>query len=261
MSLVINSDNSKCLNSRLWWITEDGKIVSDQGHISLPVNLSLHVWKGISSLHERLLMWNDKELYEYNTSNEAIKLLIKPYQDHIERAAWSEQEKNIVEVFSQQTHGHPTDRSGFRIKLNTNTLEVQSMSFRQHRAPPWGSRGHVDICFDICSNSNGILFGEWIDLKKHYFWKKIGRGGKRQLSMELDQYYEFRLLRNDEIIYVCGFRNNRFILMDIKGESEIIRKKVSERINDACFHNGELYVAMKDSDPVAVIVNYSQKKL
>jgi len=255
MSVVISSNNSNDKNSRLWWINEKGKVANNQGILSLPKNLETYKWKGISSYKHKLLMWTDHELYLFDVQIEDFKLLFKPYYEDIDRADWSEESNKFVEVFSFQTFGHPTDRSGFRTQLNIETLEESQISLRQGTPPPWGSKGYVESHSDVCSNSKGIVSRKWEEGKFRFYWKKIGRGGKRKLPLGLEKYYEFRLIKNNEFVYVCGFANNKLILVGVKNTSKIIPIEVNELIYDVCFHDGKLYVAMKNQNPVSLALN------
>ena len=252
MSIFLTSDNLELESSKLWWITEKGKVASNQGLISLPVDLESNVWKGISSFKHKLLMWTTQELYLYDVQSEDLKLLYKPSYEDIDRAGWSEESNIIIEVFSHQTFGHPTDRGGFRTQLNIETLEESQISHRQGTPPPWGSKGYVESHSEVCSNSNGIVSRKWEDGKFRYYWKKIGRGGKRILPLGLEKYYQFRLIENNEVIYVCGFANNKLILVGVKNTSKIIPIEVNELIYDVCFHDGKLYVAMKNNIPMVL---------
>jgi len=252
MSLLLTSDNSS-----LYWITDGGKIKSNQGLLNISDTLDQVRWKGVSVLNERLLVWTDECLYLFHKGSNEVKLLHECYDTCIERAAWSD--VTIVEFFLHDTQGHPTDRSGYREQIDIKTNITTQRSLRQGIAPPWGSVGYISNHKDVCSNQNGIVLREWVKSNYQFYWKKIGRGGRRKLPMELNDYYYFRLLDNNGIIYVCGFIQNKLILIDIKGDFLFLHKELSQIINDVCFHNNELIVAMKGRSPEC-FSNYSNEK-
>jgi hypothetical protein len=250
MSKFVTSDRSRLCSSLLWWITDEGIIKSDQGMLELPKNYIGTKWKGISVFKDQLLLWNNEELFLYNNSSKVIQSLIRPYESDIDRAAWSD--GTLIEFFCYQTQGHPTERSGYREQININTLKVLNSSIRQGMPPPWGSRGVIWNHKDVCSNQHGILYKHWIGPGYQFYWKKIGRGGKKKLPEVLNEYYFYRLLENNGDIFVCGFKKDKLILINIKTKAEVLKTELSSLINDAAFHNDKLYVAMHGREPVTI---------
>jgi hypothetical protein len=243
MSLALASDAAAADGPRLWWLTDTGQLASSRGRgfsVAQP-------WTGIAAHADRLLLWNATELHLVDASSQESRLVSRDSYTDIDRAGWGDDD--TVEIYSHETSGHPTDRSGHRAQVKLSTMKWTTLAFRQGIAPPWGSRGHVAQHGDICSGPEGVARQEWHEGAYRFWWRRPGRGGRRRLPDALRGFASYRLLTGNGVTYVCALQRQELALFDVSGERVARKLRAPAHINDAVFHDGALFLAMRGREP------------
>lgn len=233
--------------SRLWWLTDDGRLRSDRGgDDAVAVD---GPWRGIAARCGRLLLWTDDGLYLADSASGGLRHLLTVDRRGFERAGWAPGEPEVVEVYWHETTGHPTDRLGFREALDVATGSRATLGFRQGAAPPWGSRGAAKPRSDLCSGPAGVAYEAGYGRDRRLWWSAAGRGGRRRLPDELLGLGHYRLLDHAGKTWVCGFLGRRVVLADVLRERPPGRFEAPDDVYDVELHDGVLTLAMRGRAP------------